>query len=174
MTTSCFEHTEFFWLTLLECLRILKPQGLLYINAPSNGYFHQYPYDYYRFYPDSGVAFQNWGRHNGYNCLLLESFIGHSGGGVWNDFVAVILKDSNEVINHKHRIVKSNIEYFNGRIDSSNTILNKTLYSEDILKLEKVNFNYLVKKKFINFQIRLKKINYKFKQEIKKLIFNKS
>ena len=37
LSSSCFEHSEFFWLTFLEALRILKPHGLLYINAPSTG-----------------------------------------------------------------------------------------------------------------------------------------
>ncbi|MDC3250993.1 class I SAM-dependent methyltransferase [Luminiphilus sp.] len=45
VSSSCFEHSEFFWLTFLEALRILKPHGLLYINAPSNGSFHRYPVD---------------------------------------------------------------------------------------------------------------------------------
>jgi len=29
VTTSCFEHSELFWLTFLEALRVLKPTGLL-------------------------------------------------------------------------------------------------------------------------------------------------
>ena len=95
ISTSCFEHTEFFWLTILESLRILKPEGLLYINAPSNGYFHQYPFDYFRYYPDAGLSFQNWAIHNNYNSLLVESFIGYSKNGVWNDFVAILIKDKN-------------------------------------------------------------------------------
>lgn len=41
--SSCFEHSEFFWLTFLEIQRILKPGGLLYLNVPSNGSYHTYP-----------------------------------------------------------------------------------------------------------------------------------
>ena len=59
-----------------EALRVLKPTGLLYINAPSNGAYHRYPVDCWRFYPDSGVALQNWGNRSGYECALLEFFIG--------------------------------------------------------------------------------------------------
>ena len=37
IANSIFEHSEFFWDLFLELLRILKPSGILYINAPSNG-----------------------------------------------------------------------------------------------------------------------------------------
>jgi len=96
--SSVFEHSDFFWLLYLDCLRILKPNGLLYINAPSNGMVHRYPVDSWRFYPDSGLSLAKWARHNGHRTLLLESFIGEKSGlitgeGMWNDFVAVFLKD---------------------------------------------------------------------------------
>ena len=57
-------------------MRVLKPAGLLYINAPSNGDYHRYPVDCWRFFPDSGVALQNWANRNGYECAMLESFNG--------------------------------------------------------------------------------------------------
>ncbi len=47
-----FEHDEFFWLTMLEIYRILKPGGLCCIIAPSGGMEHRYPVDCYRYYPD--------------------------------------------------------------------------------------------------------------------------
>ena len=72
ISSSCFEHSEFFWLLFSEIQRILKPNGIFYLNAPSNGPFHRYPVDCYRFYPDSGIALQNWGRKNNYKTLLLE------------------------------------------------------------------------------------------------------
>mgnify|MGYP002526212509 CR=1 FL=1 len=37
ISTSTFEHTEFFWLSYLEILRVLKPNGIFYLNVPSNG-----------------------------------------------------------------------------------------------------------------------------------------
>ncbi len=46
------EHDEFFWLTMLEIRRILKPEGLCCIIAPSGGPEHKYPVDCYRYYPD--------------------------------------------------------------------------------------------------------------------------
>src|SRR6267143_4340343 len=47
-----FEHTEFFWETMLEIARILKPRGLCCIIAPSSGPEHRFPVDCWRFLPD--------------------------------------------------------------------------------------------------------------------------
>jgi len=91
--SSCFEHSEFFWLLFNDILRILRPHGVLYINVPSNGPFHRYPVDCWRFYPDSGIALQNWGRRVGYNVVLLESFVGAQQPSEWNDCVQVFVKD---------------------------------------------------------------------------------
>ena len=41
VSSSCFEHVEMFWLSFNEILRVLKPPGLFYLNAPSNGDFHR-------------------------------------------------------------------------------------------------------------------------------------
>jgi SAM-dependent methyltransferase len=58
VSSSCLEHVEFFWVLFLEMLRVLKPDGLLYINVPTNGFYHRFPFDYWRFYPDSGLALE--------------------------------------------------------------------------------------------------------------------
>ncbi len=50
LSSSCFEHSELFWLVYLEMLRILKPSGLLYLNVPSNGDYHRYPVDCWLFH----------------------------------------------------------------------------------------------------------------------------
>ncbi|MCF5566480.1 glycosyltransferase [Pseudomonas sp. PA-3-11C] len=107
--SSVFEHSEFFWLLFLECVRIIKPSGLIYFNAPSNGIVHRYPIDSWRFYPDSGLSLVNWSRYNSYNTVLLESFLGAKQGpivgeGMWNDFVAVILKDQSFASHYPQRI----------------------------------------------------------------------
>lgn len=47
-----FEHIKFFWVTMLEISRILKPGGICCIIAPSGGHEHRYPVDCWRFYPD--------------------------------------------------------------------------------------------------------------------------
>ncbi|PID40036.1 MAG: hypothetical protein CR984_05300 [Proteobacteria bacterium] len=49
---QAFEHIAFFWRTMQEIQRILKPGGLCCIIAPSGGPEHRYPIDCWRFYPD--------------------------------------------------------------------------------------------------------------------------
>ena len=53
---QAFEHIEFFWLTMLEIARVLKPGGLCCLIAPSGGPEHRYPVDCWRFYPDGFAA----------------------------------------------------------------------------------------------------------------------
>ena len=49
---QAFEHIQFFWVTMLEIARVLKPGGICCILAPSSGPEHRYPLDCWRFYPD--------------------------------------------------------------------------------------------------------------------------
>lgn len=90
ITSSCFEHSEMFWLTFLEGVRILKPNGLFYINAPSRGQYHAYPVDCWRFYPDASKALQTWAKRNGYDLTIEYSTILE---GPWGDFVVVYRKN---------------------------------------------------------------------------------
>ena len=53
---QAFEHIEFFWLTLEQIKRILKPNGLFFLIVPSTGPVHRNPYDCYRFNEDSMKA----------------------------------------------------------------------------------------------------------------------
>ena len=53
---QAFEHIEFFWITMLEIARVLRPGGLCCIIAPSGGPEHRYPVDCWRFYPDGMAA----------------------------------------------------------------------------------------------------------------------
>ena len=46
---QAFEHIEFFWLTLEQVKRVLKPEGLFFLIVPSTGPVHKNPYDCYRF-----------------------------------------------------------------------------------------------------------------------------
>lgn len=127
ISSSCFEHFEFFWLVFIEIIRVLKPQGLFYLNAPSQGQYHKYPIDAWRFYPDSGYALRNYANRLGYKTALLESFI--QKGGYWNDFVAVFLKDTSEILKYPNRIIHSRNDYYNGYTD--HMILLNPLYSTE-------------------------------------------
>lgn len=53
---QAFEHIEFFWLTLEEIRRVLKPRGLFFLIVPSNGPVHKNPFDCYRFNEDAMIA----------------------------------------------------------------------------------------------------------------------
>lgn len=53
---QAFEHNEFFWLTLEEIARVLKPGGKVCIIAPNGFEEHRYPVDCYRFFSDGMIA----------------------------------------------------------------------------------------------------------------------
>jgi SAM-dependent methyltransferase len=113
VSSSCMEHSEMFWVLFLEILRIVKPHGLIYLNVPSNGSFHRYPVDCWRFYPDSGRALVTWARRNGINAALLESYTSKQVADEWNDFVAVFLKDEQLASEFPRRILDRNPEVTN-------------------------------------------------------------
>ena len=98
VATSIFEHDPMFWTTFNEMLRVTKDGGFIFVSAPSNGWVHRYPLDVYRFYPDAGVALEEWGTRTRPNLKLQESFISERDGDVWNDFIAVFSlgKESHE------------------------------------------------------------------------------
>jgi SAM-dependent methyltransferase len=133
VSSSCFEHSQFFWVLFLEILRVLKPAGLLYLNVPSNGLFHRYPVDCWRFYPDSGAALAEWGRRNGCRCRLLESFVGRQGREPWNDFVAVFVKDEAHSSAYPDRILSKHRDFYNGITNASDEVLNPERRSQDLL-----------------------------------------
>jgi SAM-dependent methyltransferase len=136
ISSSCFEHSQLFWLTFLEMMRILKPGGLCYINAPSNGDFHRWPVDCWRFYPDSGNALVTWAKRNQLNIVLLESYISNQTSDIWNDFVAVFLKDESAIHSYPERILHEKTDFYNGIINTSSEIMNFRARSEDQLKIE--------------------------------------
>ena len=135
LTNSCLEHSEMFWLLYLEMIRIMKPHGLLYVNAPSNGEFHRYPVDCWRFYPDCSNALVNWGRRNGYRSAVLESFTSEQEGDVWNDYVTVIVKDEATVSNYPNRIAVEREDLSNVFIHGQPNISNLRRAPEDKRKL---------------------------------------
>src|SRR5947209_12120938 len=93
VSTSCFEHDQLFWLTFLECARVLSPRGYLYINAPSSGAYHGYPYDHWRFYPDAGIALENWSVRMNRPTYCIESFTSDQVLGGFNDCVMIFSRD---------------------------------------------------------------------------------
>jgi len=120
VATSIFEHDPMFWVTFNEMLRVTKDSGFIFLSAPSNGMVHRYPLDVYRFYPDAGVALEEWGKRTSPNIKLQESFISERDGDHWNDFIAVF---SLSTKSHLNKIYKdtpaSNIWDENNFIESS-------------------------------------------------------
>jgi SAM-dependent methyltransferase len=96
VTSSTFEHDVCFWESFVECLRVLRPGGFLYVNAPSNHGFHRYPLDCWRFYPDAGIALVAWARRRAVDVELIESFVADPVDECWADFVAVFRRSSPE------------------------------------------------------------------------------
>ncbi|HTQ00390.1 MAG TPA: class I SAM-dependent methyltransferase [Casimicrobiaceae bacterium] len=137
LSSSCFEHSEMFWLVFLEVLRVLKPRGLFYLNVPSNGVFHRHPVDCWRFYPDSGNALATWAGRNGIPTMLLESFVCSQldNGAWWNDFVAVFVKDRSFAPEFPRRIVDTFQHFNNGITNRDGQFLNPAERSEDHRKL---------------------------------------
>ena len=89
ISTSQMEHDPRFWSTFLELCRVTRKGGLIYLSVPSNGVYHSYPIDAWRFYPDAGKALAALARDNGYEITLLESFTAPRQSDMWNDFVAI-------------------------------------------------------------------------------------
>lgn len=149
--SSVFEHSQFFWLVFLEMLRVLKEDGLIYLNVPSNGYYHYYPVDCWRFYPDSGDALVAWGERNGYEPALLESFIAEKKCfsiklDAWNDFVAVFVKDKRFRKKYPKRIIHSVESYYNSYCDDGKTDGRYSSMPPDfleLLKLSEENSDYI-------------------------------
>ena len=104
VTSSCFEHSEMFWVSFLECMRVLKPEGVLYCNAPSAFMaYHRYPVDCWRFMPDAGKGFETWAKYNNINSKVLETFIVI--GPKTFDWCAIFIKDCSYMGKYPHRIM---------------------------------------------------------------------
>lgn len=135
VSSSCFEHSEMFWLLYLEILRVLKPAGLFYLNAPSNGPFHRYPVDCWRFYPDSANALVRWGGVNGLDSLVLEAYTSQQIDDVWSDYVAVLVKDKSQADRYPKRILNQIQDFTNGQshpaVTADGPLLNFESHPED-------------------------------------------
>jgi hypothetical protein len=74
--------------------RILKLDGFIYINAPTNGVYHCYPGDNWRFYSDAGQALSYWSSYQISNepiftVKVVETFHILPKNDIWLDFVCV-------------------------------------------------------------------------------------
>jgi len=77
-----FEHCEFFWRLFEEMARVVHPDGMIVVIAPSAGPVHRYPVDCWRFYPDSMAALARYA-----GLELIDSWIEDK--GPWNDVIGI-------------------------------------------------------------------------------------
>ena len=131
ISTSQMEHDPKFWKTFLEFCRLTKDGGTIYISSPSNGDYHTFPLDAWRFYPDAGLALQDWATENGETLLLLESFTASRRSDQWNDFVAVFHKGA--LPSTRGAYLSDHVPSYNVRQLGSDTLIRRQVRSEDAL-----------------------------------------
>jgi SAM-dependent methyltransferase len=61
LSGQVFEHVPFFWASLLEIARVMKPGAYFFLTVPSRGHVHS-TYDCWRVYPDGLRAMAAWSR----------------------------------------------------------------------------------------------------------------
>jgi SAM-dependent methyltransferase len=83
---QAFEHVEYFWASMFEIVRVLRPGGLAVIIAPSTGFEHRYPVDCWRFYRDGFVALAEY-----VDCEVVDAFTDWD-REVWGDSILVARK----------------------------------------------------------------------------------
>jgi SAM-dependent methyltransferase len=74
-----FEHCEFFWLSFLEMVRVVRPAGYIFLIAPMSGTVHRYPVDCWRFFPDAYAALAKWGKVE-----LIDAWTDYEGSKWWD------------------------------------------------------------------------------------------
>jgi SAM-dependent methyltransferase len=80
---QAFEHIQYFWITMLEVARILKPGGICCILAPSSGPEHRYPLDCWRFYPDGMICLACFAQMEKIEVSTQWEDLGYDDGSDW-------------------------------------------------------------------------------------------
>lgn len=139
VTGQTFEHIEFFWKTMSEIERVLKPDGLCCIIAPSAGPEHRYPVDCWRFYKDGMVTLANYVNFDVLEAYTQSAPSGHGADSdMWTDSVLIAKKPTGKMINDN---------------ESGNSLNSKFIYVEDLKKsVERLKFEIAVKNSVINKQ----------------------
>lgn len=137
LSTSAFEHDPAFWETFLEMARVLKANGFIYLNVPSNGWYHCYPLDCWRLYPDAGKALEAYARRRGFALSLVESFVADRKGDRWNDFVAIFVK-SERADCSKFKFLSDMVPCTNVRRIGESQLRSMRIATEDMVIIEKL------------------------------------
>src|SRR5262249_22005563 len=91
---QALEHIEYFWITFLDMVRVLKRGGKMFLIAPSRGPEHRYPVDCWRFYPDGFRALARFGRVNLIEVSTDWEPDAAEGSAAWGDTVGGFKNDS--------------------------------------------------------------------------------
>ena len=93
---QAFEHIQYFWITMLEVARVLKPGGICCILAPSSGPEHRYPLDCWRFYPDGMTSLAHFAQMEVLEVSTEWEDKGYmDGSDWWHDSMLVCRKPDN-------------------------------------------------------------------------------
>lgn len=93
---QAFEHIQYFWITMLEVARVLKPGGICCILAPSSGPEHRYPTDCWRFYPDGMASLAHFAQLEVIEATTQWEDQGYADGSDWwHDSMLVCRKPDN-------------------------------------------------------------------------------
>lgn len=90
--SSVYEHMPWFWEHFVQCQRVLKSGGFMYIQVPANGPVHRFPVDCWRFYPDSGLSLTTYAQHRGYACDLIKTETTPPRADIWYDHIIITQK----------------------------------------------------------------------------------
>jgi len=88
-----FEHIEYFWKTMFEIARVLKPMGICCIIAPSAGPEHKHPVDCWRFLPDGFKALARFSGLEVIDISIQSKDLGYpDSSDMWKDLMLVARK----------------------------------------------------------------------------------
>ncbi|HUB47158.1 MAG TPA: class I SAM-dependent methyltransferase [Acetobacteraceae bacterium] len=62
LASQSADHPGFVWRIIPEMLRVLRPDGWIFLTLPFAGLIHRYPNDRYRFFPDACQALADFAR----------------------------------------------------------------------------------------------------------------
>ena len=116
-----FEHLEFFWLTMYQIERVLKPGGYVCIIAPSAGPRHggEMP-NCYLFYEDGMRALAKYVDLE----VLHVSVDEREEAAPWND-ACLVARKSGTLINDDNKEIENRMNKLEGKLDSILETLNK-------------------------------------------------
>ena len=140
-------------------VRVVNRKGLLLLISPSQGNFHRYPVDAFRFYPDSGTALEKWAQDSHFPIKLIESFTTQPKNDVWADHVAIFSYSPNIYGNQKIGGVSEGENWIVDGNLRPETYQEKPFELRKIEELEKLIAENLVKYYHVNQQFELMKVS---------------